>query len=159
MSKMYYGIISEVDYSKGIARVSIDELDIVTDWATLPKNKKQNWVFDIKSQVAVLIHDNGEDAEILHEVPYEGSYPPSWASKDKEGVEFSDGTTIIYDNNSKKLTITAGTGEIEFVCSKLTVSGDIIAGGDVTAGDENISLINHIHTTPVGPSGKPIGGV
>ena len=64
MSKMYYGIISEVDYSKGIARVSIDELDIVTDWATLPKNKKQNWVFDIKSQVAVLIHDNGEDAEI-----------------------------------------------------------------------------------------------
>lgn len=152
-----YGIISEVDYQNGVARVYIDELDIVTDWATLPKNINQNWNFPLKSQVAVLFHENGEDCEILHEVPFTGRNSPEWANENTEGVQFKDGTTVIYDNNSKKLTISAGSGEIEFVCSKLTVSGDIVADGDVTAGTGKISLINHIHTSPVGPTGKPIG--
>ena len=145
-----YGIISEIDYASGTARVFIDELDIVTDWLTLPKRINENKIFSIKQQVSILIHENGEDGMILLEEPHDGNRPPSWASDHTEGVQFKDGTTIIYDTESKKLQINAGAGEIEFVCSKLTVSGDVIAG------TEQISLVNHIHTTPVGPSGKPI---
>lgn len=156
-----YGILSEIDYSSGRARVFIDEDDIVTDWLTLPKNINENRVFAIKQQVAVLFHENNEDGEILHEVPTEDIHPPSWANDHTEGVQFKDGTTVIYDSNSKKLKIDAGSGDIEFVCSKLTISGDIncsklTASSDVIAGTTNVSLKNHTHTTPSGPSGPPI---
>jgi hypothetical protein len=46
----------------------------------------------------------------------------------------SDGFKITYDIDKKALTVS----------------------GDVIAGIEGISLINHTHTTPVGPSGPPI---
>jgi phage baseplate assembly protein gpV len=96
------------------------------------------------------MHDNGEDGEILHEVPSDDQLPPSWADDDHEGVTFKDGTTIIYDNANKILTINAISAELHFNCTKLVVSGDVIAGSD------NISLITHTHTTPVGKTGEPI---
>ena len=146
-----YGIISEVDYSAGRARVNEDELDIVTDWLTLPKDIKENKIYDVNTQVAFLIHENGEDGEILHTVPCDTNKPPEWANDHVEGFEFHDGTKVTYDNSTKTLTIDAGTtGELIFNCVKLTVSGDVIAGV------EKISLINHLHTSPVGPTGKPI---
>jgi len=147
-----YGIISEVDYSAGRARVNFDDTDIVSDWLTLPNGRiKSNWIYDTNKQVAVLMHSNGEDGEILGEVPSEIDTTPTWANDHVEGFEFHDGTKVTYDNSTKKLTIDAGeSGELIFNCVKLTVSGDIIAG------DENVSLINHIHTSPVGPTGKPI---
>lgn len=145
-----YGIISEVDYSAGRARVNFDELDIVSDWLTLPKNIKENRYVEVNQQVAVLMHENGEDGEIIHEVPSKDDKPPTWASASVEGVEFKDGTKVTYDNASKKLTVDAGTGELIFNCTKLTVSGDVVAGIN------KISLVNHIHTSPVGPTGTPI---
>ena len=145
---MKYGIISQIDYSKGVAKVFIDELGIVTDWLTLPKNINENWVFNIKQQVAVIF--NGEDGEILHTVPSTNDNPPSWANDHVEGFQFKDGTKVIYDNTSKKLSIDAGAGTLEFTCSKLKVTGDVVAG------DNEISLLTHIHTTPVGPSGVPL---
>ena len=156
-----YGILSEIDYTAGRARVFIDEDDIVTDWLTLPKNINENRYFALKQQVAVLFHKNGEDGEILHEVPTDETLPPSWANDHTEGVQFKDGTTVTYDSTSKKLKIDAGTGELEFVCSKLKISGNIectklTASSDVVAGVTNISLTGHTHTTPSGPSGPPI---
>lgn len=150
MMEMKYGILSEIDYTKGEARVYIDELDIVTDWATLPKKINSNKIFKLKQQVSVLIHDNGEDCEILNEVPSDDDRPPIWANDHTEGIQFSDGTTIIYDNKKKELTINAPSVELIFNCSKLTVTGDVVAGTD------KISLVNHVHTTPIGPSGVPV---
>lgn len=144
--KHRYGIISEIDYTSGTARVFFDDIGIVSDWLTLPQNTNSNKAYQLKQQVAVIISENGEDGEILREI----GDPPSWASGSVEGVEFSDGTKVVYDNLSKKLTIDAGGGELEFKCSKLTVTGDVIAGV------ENISLVSHIHTSPSGPTGKPI---
>ncbi len=148
-----YGIISEVDYSIGRARVNFDELNIVTDWLTLPKTLKGNIFIPVNTQVSVLMHENGEDGEIINIVPNDADKDmyPKWATENVEGFEFKDGTKITYDNSTKKLTVDAGlTGELVFNCAKLTVSGDVIAGV------EKISLINHIHTSPVGPTGIPI---
>jgi phage baseplate assembly protein V len=140
-----YGLISEVDYSIGRARVNFDDLEIVSDWLTLPKNIKENWFFPVNSQVAVLMHDNGEDGEILHLVPNEVDKDkyPKWANDHVEGIEFADGTKVTYDNSTKKLTVDS-TGEIIMNCTKLTVNGTIEATGDVKAG--LVSLQNHIHT-------------
>jgi phage baseplate assembly protein gpV len=140
-----YGLISEVDYSIGRARVNFDDLEIVSDWLTLPKNIKENRYFEVNMQVAVLMHDNGEDGEIIHEVPADDVKPPLWASENVEGIEFKDGTKVTYDNSTKKLTIDAGlTGELIFNCAKLTVSGDIV--GQI-AGIGNVSLLTHVHAS------------
>ena len=145
-----YGIISEIDYPNGVAKVFIDEMDMVTDWLTLPKSINANISFFVKQQVAIIMHENGEDGEILNIIPNDDMKPPSWANEDVEGFQFKDGTKVTYNNKSKKLKIDAGTGELEFVCSKLTVSGDVVAGVN------KISLTTHTHTTPAGPSGTPI---
>jgi len=144
-----YGIISEV--KEGRARVYFDEIDITSGWLSLPNSMSEVKLFPITCQVAVEMHDNGEDGEILHRVITDDENIPEWANETTEGYRFSDGTSISYDTENKTLTIDGGTeAELIFKCKKLTVTGDVIAGV------EEISLINHLHTTPVGPSGKPI---
>ncbi|MDR2001395.1 MAG: hypothetical protein LBQ74_00020 [Prevotella sp.] len=146
-----YGKISEVDYKQGRARVYFEDQDIVSDWLTLPGSMNAVMNYPVNAFVAVSMHDNGEDGEILHRVIIDDENTPEWANEDTEGYRFKDGTSVYYDSSTKKLTVNAGdTGELIFNCKKLTVSGDIIAG------TEKISLINHLHTSPVGPTGKPI---
>jgi phage baseplate assembly protein gpV len=141
-----YGIISEINYEKGLAKVHFDELDIVTDWIGLPKNSiKENRLFEVNTQVAVIMHENGEDGEILHARSSENDLPPSWVNDNIEGIEFKDGTKITYDNSTGKLTVDAGiTSELIFNCLKLTVSGDIVG---TIAGVGKVSLLNHIHAS------------
>ena len=146
-----YGIISEVDYKAGRARVYFDEQDIVSGWLSIPDSINTVKSLPVNAQVAVLMHTDGENGEVLHRVINDEESAPEWASSDTEGFRFSDGTSVYYDSKTKKLTINAGTtGELEFNCAKLTVSGDVVAG------IEKISLTNHIHTSTVGPTGKPI---
>lgn len=146
-----YGKISEVDYKQGRARVNFEDQGIVSDWLTLPDAINTVKNYPINAFVAVLMHDNGEDGEVLHRVITDAEQSPEWWNENTEGYRFKDGTSVYYDNSTKKLTIEAGnTGELIFNCKKLTVSGDIIAG------IKKISLIDHIHTSPVGPTGKPI---
>lgn len=156
-----YGIISEVNYKTGRARVNFDDIDVVSGWLSLPNSKistSRNYV--INTQVAVLMHSNGEDGEIIHEVPSTGDAPKSWASESVEGVEFKDGTRITYDNDNNQLEITAGAGEIIFNCSKLTVNGEVKATGEITAMTitpaTQVKLSQHLHTAPTGATGTPI---
>lgn len=156
-----YGLISEVDYKNGRARVNFDDIGIVSAWLSLPKGKiSDNRYYAVNTQVAVIMHDNGEDGEIIHEVPNDEDKPESWADADKEGVKFKDGTTIIYDNSTKELEIDAGLGEIIFKCTKLTVKGAIEADGEVTAMAitpvTKVNLSTHTHTAPTGVTGTPI---
>jgi phage baseplate assembly protein gpV len=145
-----YGIISEINFRTGRARVYFDELDITSGWLTLPDSMKLWKRWPINCQVAVEMHDNGEDGEILHRVITDDEVAPNWVNEHTEGYQFSDGTAIYYDASIQRLTVNASGKELEFNCAKLTVSGDVIAGKD------RISLISHIHTTSIGPSGKPI---
>ncbi len=145
-----YGIISEVNFNTGMARVFFDELDITSGWLTLSDSMRMWKIWPINCQVAVEMHDNGEDGEVLHRVITSEEKPPNWVNEHTEGYQFSDGTAVYYDADAKKLTINATGKELEFNCTKLTVSGDVIAGS------EKISLIDHLHTSPMGPTGKPI---
>ena len=126
-----YGIVSEVDYAKGKARVNFDEIGIVSFWLGMPKNIKQNMNLPINSQVAVIMHPNGEDGEILHEVSNDNQLN-TWATEDIEGCEFKDGTKITYNSTTKKLQIDSSMGEIVLNCSKLTVNGMVSATGNIS---------------------------
>lgn len=157
-----YGKISDVDYEKGVARVNFEEINIVSGWLGMPKYIRDNRVLEINTQVAVIMHDNGEDGEIIHERSNDSKLN-TWATKDKEGIEFSDGTKIIYDNSTKKLEISSNLDEIILNCNKLTINGDIKATGNVKGlqviadnGVTSVKLSTHTHpTAPSGPISPP----
>jgi|GEM_PF-3499414 len=134
-----YGIISDINYKTGRAKVLLDGSGIVTDWLSLPHGINANIHYNLKQQVSILMAENGEDGVILNTEPGGNILPPSWSDDSHEGYIFSDGSTVLYNAVTHKLKITiAYTGEIELICSKLIVSGDVVAG--------NISLKNHAHT-------------
>jgi phage baseplate assembly protein gpV len=151
MKMLKYGIISEVNYKKGEARVNFVDQEIVSDWLPLPGSMNTVRHYPVNALVAVVMHDNGEDGIIHSRSIIDSEQAPEWANENTEGYQFKDGTSVYYDSSSKELTIDAGdTGELVFNCRKLTVSGDVVAGIG------KISLTDHIHTSPVGPTGKPI---
>jgi len=136
-----YGIISEI--KNGRARVYFDEIDITSGWLTLPNSMSEIKDYPINCQVAVEMHPNGEDGEILHRTITDDENIPDWATVKVEGYKFSDGTSIYYDPSTKILNVNASLNEIIFDCAKLTVKGTIEATGDVKAG--LVSLQEHIH--------------
>lgn len=142
-SKLKYGIISEVDFKAGRARVYFDEIDVVSDWLALPDSMKAWKSWPVNCQVAVLMHEDKENGEILHRVITEGEEAPGWASETTEGYQFADNAYVYYDTATKKLTFSS-TGEVEINCTKLTVNGSVEASGDVKAG--TVSLKDHTHT-------------
>lgn len=155
---MRYGIISDVNYSKGEARVYFDEIDMVSGWLTLPQNINVNQHYAVNQQVAVMMHSNGEDGEILHTVPHEGNIPPAWASENVEGYQFKDGSKVTYNSSTGTLTIDAPGKNLVFNCAKLTVNGEVEATGDVKAG--SVSLKNHTHpnTFALTAGSTPVSG-
>lgn len=118
-----YGNICEVNYLKGLARVDFDDLGIVSDWLSLPttstKGTKHFIPLEINTQVAVLMHKDGEQGEIVKAIWSTQDNPPAWADKDTEGIQFSDGTIITYNTSTHLLSISIEDGNI------------IINGGDL----------------------------
>jgi phage baseplate assembly protein V len=110
-----YGIISDIDESKGLARVHFDDDDIVSDWLPIvvPKAMEDSFSFfpDINEHVACLMDDNAENGVILGSL-YSAATQPNGASKDKWRVRFNDGTVIEYDRAAHKLTADV-QGEVE----------------------------------------------
>ncbi len=156
---MYYGILSEVDYPNKVARVFIESLGIVTDWATLPGALKSNRIFADKQQVAVIKTD--EDWEILGEIPTDGSVP-TWINDHTEGHEFSDGAKVTYNVLTHELTF-SDVENVVINCN-VKINGNIEATGNVKgldclAGTKSLSGHTHgagllISATP----GAPVTG-
>ncbi len=116
-----FGHISEFGKNEwaGYARVYFDELGISSYWLPLPsmvtKNIKDWTPILANTQVAVLMHPDGEDGYILGGVWCDTDTVPEWATEKNKGTEFPDGTQIYYDFDSHKLTVKiGGNGIIEF---------------------------------------------
>lgn len=151
--KIRYGLIAQIDYKKGTCKVYFPELDIMSDWASLPKRVNENWIFPINAQVCV-VYDQDENYEVLCQVPSTEEKPPSWSDEHTEGIEFSDGSKVTYNSSSKEMTIDAPNAELSIKCKKLTVSGDMSISGDISGKGAKftsdvisgtISLQKHIH--------------
>lgn len=173
-----YGYISEVDEAKGYARVKIDNLDgITSDWLQIvypgTKADKYTWTPTINEYVVCLFDDNYNTGVILGAVYTESNNPVN-SGEGVSGITFADGTKINYNQNTKKLTIDVGTGDVVINCNNATitasdsvninspnlnVSGNVNADGDVIAGNvtplTRVRLLTHTHTSPVGPTGPP----
>jgi len=165
------GVISELGSGEhlGFARVSFDEVGMVSGWLSLPslgtKTVKIWYPIAINSQVACLMDDICEQGVIVAALWSKTDMPPKWAKENIIGIKFSDGVNVLYDSKEQKLIIDAPDSDINMTCKTLnltgdlhlsgdqTVSGDVTAKGEVTSGV--IKLTQHKHPTPSGVSGIP----
>lgn len=101
-----FGIISNIDAAKGLARVSFEEDGIVSGWLPLvfPKaaGDSFSWMYDINEHVACLMDEHADNGVILGAI-YSTANQPNGGNKDKFRVVFSDDTTIEYDRSAHKL--------------------------------------------------------
>jgi phage baseplate assembly protein V len=145
-----FGNVTEIDATKGLARVSFDEDGIVSDWLPIAvkgskANKHESW-FDVGDFVACLMDKNIEDGVILGAIYDENNAPPV-GNKDVESTTFSDGTLIKYDRSSSTLTIEC-VGDVNVNCvnanvtasTKVTIdspesefTGDVSVQGELSA--------------------------
>ena len=166
-----YGLINELGTGSnlGFARVFFDELNIKSDWLSLPTTGSKgikSWVtFPEKTQVAVLMHRDGEQGEIIGSTWSEIDSPPLFANDHNRGIEFPDGTKIYYDWKSQKLTIDTGIfGNIE-ITGNVKINGNIEATMEVSAMTltplAKISLSKHVHVgnLPATPTAPPTPGI
>jgi len=113
-----YGLINELGTGEnlGFARVEFDEIGIKSGWLSLPcsgSKSVKSWVtFPVNTQVAVLMHSDGEQGEIIGSTWSETDPPPSFASDTTRGVLFPDGAQLYYDWQAKKLYIKSTEVEI-----------------------------------------------
>jgi len=165
------GVVSELGSGEwlGFARVSFDEVGMVSGWLSLPsfgtKTVKIWYPIAINSQVACLMDDMCEQGVITAVLWSKTDAPPGWANENATGIQFADGAKVLYNSKARELIIDAPDSDINMTCKTLnltgnlhlsgdqTVSGDVTANGEVTAGV--IQLTQHKHPTPSGVSGIP----
>ncbi len=137
-----YGIISELDATKGVARVKFDEDDIVSDWLRISvpnasSNKDESW-YDVNEPVWCMMDENAETGIIGGSYYHEGNNPPV-GDKDVRSVTFPDGTKVSYNRSTSELNIEC-VGQVKIVCTDATVE----ASGNVTVDTPNSTFTGDV---------------
>lgn len=120
-----FGHISELDASKGMARVKFDEDGIVSDWLQVVvrnsiSNKQESW-FDVNELVACMMDEHSEEGVIIGAL-YDYNNAPPIGDKDTVGVTFSDGAKVTYNRSTHTLTVDCtGDGSVVVNCKTATV--------------------------------------
>lgn len=166
--RLRFGYISEVDYAKGLARVSFKDDGIVSPWLSIAvpnsKDTKFSLPMAVNEHVYCMMNDDG-DTGVIGGAIYSKQSQPSIVGG-KVGVTFSDGSKVEFDPESGKLIVNT-QGDVEITASSkvkitgdLEVTGKIEANGEVTAKASTapVNLSTHIHPTPAGPSSAPTPG-
>ena len=171
------GIVSELGTGEnlGFARVSFDEVDMVSSWLSLPssgtKTVKHWQPIEVNSQVSCLMDEDCEQGYVAAVLWNDDDAPPDWATEDTIGIEFADGAKFYYDAKKHELTIDAPDTEINMTCKKINIKGDvniegdsnldgklkvtgnvdtdkeIVAKGNIKAGTLGYGLTTHRHTS------------
>lgn len=174
-----FGTISDIDAEKGLAKVSLEEDGIVTQWIPIAVAKSKDdsfsFMFDVGEHVACIMDDNCEQGLVVSAI-YDNKKQPDGGNKDKVRVKFKDGASIEYDRANSVLTI-GGVKDVVINCENATVTastkvtidcddseftGDVTIGGklEVTDGIESsqgITASGDIQTT--GGDVKAPGGI
>lgn len=148
-----FGLINELGTGEniGFAKVEFDELGIISDWLSLPTDGMEWNPIEKQTQVAVLMHSDKVQGQIIGSVWSDDKIPPEFASDHTKGVQFPDGTKIYYNWNSHKLFLLSTNDEttIEITCKKLIVNGEIEATKEISAMTltpaTKVTLSEHVH--------------
>lgn len=133
-----FGFISEVDISKGLARVKFSDADIVSSWlpiiVSVAKADKISIPLSINEQVSCLMDDNCEYGVILGALYSEKVLPPNDSGPEKIVIEIAaNKTLIVVDRTSGNLdikssgTITVEGDEVNVKAQQVNVDASIKA--------------------------------
>lgn len=183
-----FGTIQQIDANKGLVRVSFEADGIVSGWLPfIQRGTKSDKFFSMPTSgehVACMMDGNAEHGVCLGAIYSSAEAPGAVKGQGVVGVEFGDGTKVLYDQNSKELTIEGADILVHITCENahiqasgditltgnvtidgnlsangdINTTGSIEATGDVTAGKVGalgVGLLTHIHPTPSGPSSPP----
>ena len=119
MQMLRLGIISELGTGEnlGFARVSFDEVGMVSFWLPLPSHATKtakNWVpIEVNSQVACLMDNMCEQGVIAAALWSKTDTPPDWANENTIGIQFADGAKLYYDSDAQKAILEAPETSLE----------------------------------------------
>lgn len=111
-----YGIVTEVDATKGLARVRFDDdEDMVSDWLPMMQAKtlvdKFMIFYDINEHVVCLMDENCEEGVIIGAIYSQNELPDGGAAK-KIRVKLAGNLSVEYDRLDASLNI-IGIGNIK----------------------------------------------
>lgn len=125
-----FGIISDVDPTKGLVRVNFDDDEIVSNWipVSFPRTSEDEFAFsyDANEHVWCIMDEHCENGVVGGSI-YDAKKKPSLGAPDLFYIKFKDGTVIKYDRAAHALTITINNASYN-----LTASGHGISNGSET---------------------------
>lgn len=129
-----FGIISEMDSSKGSARVQLLEDESVTGFLQIIYNKTSSDKFfhslDVGDQVACVVDENREYGVIMGSVYSDGDETDDSFEDGVFKVLFSDGSFIVYDKNTGEYTLDT------------IANVNVVSGGDVNVDADGQVVFN-----------------
>lgn len=147
-----FGNITEVDPSKGYARVTFTDDGIVSDWLqflTIGAIKDNfSFTFSINEQVACLMDENSEEGVILGAI-FNDKTPPNNGVDGIFRIKFDDNSVVEYNRNSHEYTLD--------IKGKINISADTEINIISTAGEVNINTVNaNITATAIAKIQAPV---
>lgn len=156
-----FGVISEYDAAKGIARVKFEEDGIVSNWLPVitPGALKtvSEFPLDPDEEVACLMDEHCINGVILGAIFSEAEAPAA-ANKDQYQIKFDDGLIINYDRSGKVLNYKLGNTELNMTEDGFTIKRSTESLKKILE-DLFDAILQLTVTTPMGPSGTPINAV
>lgn len=131
-----FGIISEVDAAKGVARVTFDQDEIVSDWlpVSVPMTKDDQFQFPlVVNQHVWCMMDEHCEMGVIGGSIYDSNNVPVGGAQNKVRVRFDTDLVIEYDRSSHNLLIdckgdvnikAAGDVFVEATGTKVDIKGN-----------------------------------
>lgn len=147
-----YGIISEIDATKGLAKVTFQADDNIVS-AFIPAlvrktlTEKESFPYDANEYVACIMDENCEHGVIIGAV-YNETDTPSFTNKDTFGIKFANGDIQAYDRNAGVYSFNGGNNngipKVTPLTAKINALENLVNG-----------ILNALKTTviPLAPSG------
>jgi phage baseplate assembly protein V len=107
-----FGIISDVDHTRGLVRVTFPADDIVSAWipVSMPKTLEDEYFImpDLNDHVWAIMDEHSENGVVGGAI-YSKDKKPSQGAPDQTYIKFKDGSTIVYDRSTHEYTVTMQT--------------------------------------------------
>lgn len=160
---VFFGIVSVIDHGKGLVKVDRQDIGTSSEWLqVLQGNTVGNKSYSMPKlgeNGLCVCPDNGKEGYYIKSGYNEIDTPPSFHGEGKNGIEYSDGTTIYYDEKSSTLYLDV-KNSINIVCPQISITGNIDIKGTVTVSEDviasGVSLVKH-QNTGVTPGGALTG--
>lgn len=153
-----FGNVCDIDSERGYARVELDEDGITTHWipVAFPNTRSDKFFAmpSINEQVVCMMDENCEQGVILGAL-YSKVDMPSGFGDGKAGVIFEDGSSIVYDKNTKTYTIKTEAKIVIDAKTSVTIKNQTESIKMILS-DLIDAMLAETHPTGTGPSGTPI---